>query len=110
VSSCRRAAATAEADVCRTLALLLGSANRDERVFPDPERFDLRRDPSAHLAFGFGAHFCLGANLARLEARIALQCLLSRLRNVEAIETDLEWTPSLLVRGPQTLPIRFVTR
>jgi len=59
--------------------LLFGSANRDERAFDDPDRFDVRRAPQGHLAFGHGAHFCLGAALARMEARIALGEMLERL-------------------------------
>jgi cytochrome P450 len=57
----------------------LTSANHDETQFPDPERFDVRRHPNAHLAFGHGVHFCLGAPLARLEGKMALQLLLERL-------------------------------
>jgi len=59
--------------------LLFGSANRDERVFSEPDRFDVTRAPQGHLAFGHGAHFCLGAALARLESRIALREMLTRL-------------------------------
>jgi cytochrome P450 len=58
--------------------LLWGAANLDEREFPDPERFDIRRRPNRHLTFGFGPHFCLGAHLARMEARIAFEKLLDR--------------------------------
>ena len=58
------------------------SANRDSRQFPDPDRFDVRRDPNRHLAFGHGIHFCVGAPLARLEARIALPMMLERLRDL----------------------------
>jgi cytochrome P450 len=58
--------------------MLFGSANRDERAFADPERIDLEREPNHHLAFGFGIHFCLGASLARLEIRIALEEWLAR--------------------------------
>ena len=57
------------------------SANRDEDVFPEPDRFDVRRSPNEHLAFGIGEHFCLGANLARLELRVIFEELLPRLRN-----------------------------
>jgi len=58
--------------------ILTGSAGRDERVFPDPDRFDVRRDVGQHITFGFGIHFCLGAALARLEGRIALEETLKR--------------------------------
>ena len=61
------------------MALLLGSANRDERVFADPDRFDVAREPRGHLAFGFGPHFCMGAALARLEAKVALEALTAEL-------------------------------
>ena len=90
-----------------TVALLLASANRDERQFTDPDRFDIERDASGHLALGIGAHFCLGASLARLEARIALEELLARIPEWE-IETSGArriHTPS--VRGFTHLPIRF---
>ena len=62
--------------------LLLASANRDDTVFPRASRFDLTRDTSGHLAFGFGTHFCLGATLARLEACIALEVLLGPVTKV----------------------------
>jgi cytochrome P450 len=55
--------------------------NRDEDVFPDAQRFDIRRSPNEHLAFGIGEHFCLGANLARLELNVIFEELLPRLRN-----------------------------
>ena len=60
----------------KKVLLLFGSANRDERAIPDADRFDVLREPNPHVAFGFGAHFCLGANLARLEARVAFEELL----------------------------------
>jgi cytochrome P450 len=60
----------------------IGSANRDETVFAEPERFDVARDPNPHLSFGFGIHYCLGANLARLEASVALGALLRRTRHI----------------------------
>jgi cytochrome P450 len=58
--------------------LLFAAANRDERCFAEPDRFEIGRDPNPHLAFGFGVHFCLGASLARLELRVALEELLAR--------------------------------
>jgi len=64
-------------------ALLYGSANRDEDVFRDPDRFDVRRSPNPHLSFGFGEHFCLGAALARLEARVFFEELLAAFSRIE---------------------------
>ena len=60
------------------MAALIGSANRDERRFADPDRFELERDAQGHIGFGFGRHLCLGASLARLEARVALEALVPR--------------------------------
>jgi cytochrome P450 len=62
---------------------LLGSANRDEEIFPDAERFDIARDPNKHLAFSQGNHFCLGAFLARMETKTAFQVLLDRTQDIE---------------------------
>ena len=71
-----------------TLLLLYPSANRDERVFADPFRFDIRRTPNDHVAFGFGAHFCLGASLARLELTVVLDRLLDRLPDLALVDDD----------------------
>ena len=89
---------------------MIGSANRDPRRFPDPDRFDITRDPNPHLAFGHGAHFCLGAPLSRLEARIALGDLLFRFRHFEFASAQ-PWEPSqaLHVHGPARLAVRFET-
>jgi cytochrome P450 len=84
------------------VAALIGSANRDERRFPDPDRFDLDRDLQGHIAFGFGKHFCLGASLARLEARVALEALVPRLAQVR-LDAEPEFVDSFLVRGPRRL-------
>ncbi len=86
---------------------LLGAANRDPAVFAEPDRFDITRDNQAHLGFGLGNHFCLGASLARLEAAIALETIFERLPDWRI---DAERTPrhgSWLVRGPTALPLRF---
>ena len=87
---------------------IIGSANRDPQQFHEPGRFDITRDPNPHIAFGHGIHFCLGAALSRLEARIALSDLLSRLNGFELASHE-PWEPRkpLHVHGPARLPIRF---
>jgi cytochrome P450 len=87
---------------------MIGSANRDPRQFPDAGRFDIARDPNPHIAFGHGIHSCLGAPLARMEARIALADFLERVQGFE-LASDEPWEPrkALHVHGPSRLPIRF---
>lgn len=87
---------------------MLGSANRDPSQFRDAGCFDIARAPNPHLAFGHGIHACLGAPLARLEARIALADFLERVQGFE-LATDAPWEPrpALNVHGPSRLPIRF---
>lgn len=91
----------------KTVLTMIGSANRDERVFADADRFVIDRAPNPHLAFGQGIHFCLGAPLARLEARIALEDMLDRGGRF-ALASDEPWTPrpAMHVHGPLRLPIR----
>ncbi len=91
----------------RKVALLLASANRDERRWPDADRFDVGRDTADHVAFGFGVHFCLGAALARLEARVALEELLARLPDFAVDEPGLVRVHSGNVRGYSAVPIHF---
>jgi cytochrome P450 len=91
------------------VVLWWASANRDESVFEEPFRFDLRRDPNPHLTFGHGAHFCLGANLARLEIRVVLDALLDRCDAV--IPTGpIEWTRSNKHTGVRHMPVELVER
>jgi cytochrome P450 len=87
--------------------ILVGAANRDERAFADPDRFDLRRDTSSHLAFGKGTHFCMGASLARLEGRVALEEIQARLPDFEIDAAGLERVHSINVRGFAAMPIEF---
>ncbi len=89
------------------VVLLLASANRDERQFRDPDRFDVTRDASGHLGFGIGLHFCLGASLARLEARIALEELLARLPDYRVDREGAHRVHAASVRGFATLPVEF---
>ena len=85
--------------------LLFGAANRDEREFAEPDRFDARRAIERHLAFGHGVHFCLGAALARLEARVVFDELLTRFPRWTVDTTAVEWIRSSSVRGPAALPV-----
>jgi cytochrome P450 len=87
--------------------LMLGAANRDPEVFPDPDRLDLGRLENRHLAFGFGIHFCLGAPLARLEARIALPTLLRRMPCLKLASDELQWQENIAIRGLKKLPVTF---
>ncbi|MGW6566345.1 cytochrome P450 family protein [Streptomyces sp. NPDC054975] len=85
------------------------AAGRDATRFPEPDRFDIRREPRGHLAFGHGLHYCLGAPLARLEGAIAIRTLLERFPRLE-LDPDAapwEWMPGLLIRGVRRLPVRW---
>ena len=88
--------------------LFYPSANRDARVFSDPDRLDVRRNPNPHLAFGFGPHFCLGASLARLELKIMFEELLARLPDISlASDHPPEFRASNFISGPESMPVRF---
>jgi len=89
----------------------LGSANRDEDVFEHPERFDIGRSNNRHLAFGFGTHFCIGSNVARLEAQIALRTLLDRTRDFRlATDSPLPLHPSFVFRSFTQIPLELTAR
>jgi len=87
---------------------VLAAANRDPERFPDPDRLDVGRTDNRHLAFGWAAHFCFGAPLARMEGQIALDALLRRLPEL-ALEdgVELQWRENLGLRGLKALPVRF---
>ena len=88
------------------LALWIPSANRDEAVFDDPYRFDIRRTPNEHVAFGKGEHFCAGAHLARLELRLMLKALLTRIEHIE-LAGKVERLKSNAIAGIKHMPVRF---
>ncbi|MGW1725796.1 cytochrome P450 family protein [Streptomyces sp. NPDC002306] len=87
----------------------LADANHDPARFPSPRRFDLSRDARGHVAFGHGIHYCLGAPLARVEARIAIRTLLERCGDLtlDIHPAALTWRSGMLIRGPRSLPVRF---
>ncbi|MET7473279.1 cytochrome P450 [Streptomyces sp. NPDC005648] len=85
----------------------LAAADRDGLRYPDPDRFDLHRDTRGHLAFGHGVHYCLGAPLARLEARTAIRTLLERAPGLAPDGPPGDWLPGMLIRGVRTLPVRW---
>jgi cytochrome P450 len=89
------------------LTLDLGAANRDARMFEDPDRFDpLRENAKLHLAFGFGDHFCLGAALARQEVQLAVRAALERFPELRLVESRPPWRRTSLLRGLERLPLR----
>jgi cytochrome P450 len=87
------------------LVCIMASANRDERRFPDPDRFDVRRRPTGFMTFAFGAHFCLGAALARLQGRVALEEMLKRFPEWTVVEEESVIEPTSTTRGWKHLPI-----
>lgn len=90
---------------------VIGSANHDETQFPDPETFDITREPKKHLAFGQGLHLCIGAPLARREGQIALMTLFRRFPKLRLAQEPktLRWGKSLIVRGLEELPVVFTS-
>jgi cytochrome P450 len=87
------------------LVCIMASANRDDRRFPDPDRFDVRRQPTGHMTFSFGAHFCLGAALARLQGRVALEEALRRFPEWTVVDSDAVLEPTSTTRGWKSLPV-----
>ena len=101
-----------DVDICgnhipkgRIIALCIAAANRDATVFAQAQQLDVGRTPNPHLAFGSGAHFCIGAPLARMEARIMLRALLDRLPHLALADTKTCWRPSFTIRGLQRLDV-----
>lgn len=92
------------------VTLLLGSGNRDDRRFPDPDRLDVTRDARGHLSFGHGRHYCLGAALALAETELVLDALLSRTRDLRITEPELEWHETINFRFLKGLPVAFEPR
>jgi cytochrome P450 len=86
---------------------LMSSANRDPRQFADPDALDIRRTFERHLAFAYGLHFCLGAWLARLEARLAIDTLLRRLPGLALTGEAPRWKPMIFLRGLESLPLMW---
>lgn len=106
--------ATTDMEVCgqpfargTKFGVLYGAANRDPKQFPDPDRFDVGRTPNWHIAFGRGAHFCLGNHLARLDMDILFSTLLRRFRSIELASDPVVYKKGLSVRGPQALHVRL---
>jgi cytochrome P450 len=87
--------------------IAIGGVNRDPARFSDPDRLDIERDPNPHIAFSAGAHFCVGAMLARLEAQIAFPRLLKRLPRIELAVEQPEYRETITLRGLQELRVTF---
>ena len=85
----------------------IASANRDERRFADPERFDLQRDPQGHLSFAHGPHYCPGASLGRRMGAIAIEILLERMPAIRRLQDRIDWLTSLWVRGARSLAVAY---
>ena len=90
-----------------TVVTFLGAANRDPAEFVDPERFDVTRDPNHPLSFAAGIHYCLGANLARLEGRIVFDRLVRRTADIEWLDDAPDWRGTLILRGVNHLHVRI---
>ncbi|OLB94912.1 MAG: hypothetical protein AUH30_16620 [Candidatus Rokubacteria bacterium 13_1_40CM_68_15] len=87
--------------------VMVNAANRDPARFDEPDRLDLTRADNAHVAFGYGAHFCVGAPLARLEGQVAIAAAVRRLPGLALAPGELTWLPSMVFRGVRSLPVMF---
>src|SRR5690348_17370916 len=86
---------------------VMGAANRDPERFPDPDRLDLSRPDNKHVAFGWAAHFCFGAPLARIEGQVAFQTMLTQMPRMALKHGGLTWRCNLGLRGLTALPVTF---
>ncbi len=91
----------------QSVVAVLAAGNRDPERFPNPDLLDVKRGDKGHLAFGWAAHFCFGAPLARIEGQIAFSTLLRRLKNLELASEDFVWRENFGLRGLSGLPVRF---
>ena len=91
----------------QAVIVIMGAANRDPERFPDPDRLDICRQDNRHLAFAWGAHFCFGAPLARLEGQIAFEAILHRVPDLRLESGHVRWRENLAFRGLTTLPVTF---
>jgi len=91
----------------QAIIVVMGAANRDPERFPDPDRLDICRQDNRHLAFAWGAHFCFGAPLARLEGQIAFETMLRRMPNLSLVPGPVNWRENLAFRGLTTLQVTF---
>jgi cytochrome P450 len=89
------------------VAVLLGAANHDPELVPNPDRLDIGRTGVRHVSFGYGVHFCLGAPLARVEGAVALEALIRRMRGLRLATRKPEWRPTITLRGLKSLPVTF---
>jgi len=96
-------------DAGEVLRLLLGKPRRDEQQFERADQFDITRPNNRHLSFGMGAHYCLGAPLARMEGQIAITALLKHMPKLRLAVpyNEIRWKPGLILRGVKTLPVAF---
>ena len=89
------------------IVVLFGSANRDGGQFPDPDRFDITRQPNRHLTLAHGPHFCLGASIARTVSQVGILTTIQRCADMQLVEDRVEWLEGFAFRGPKRLPITF---